>query len=56
VRRLIVTEFVTVDGVMEAPEKWVFEFMNDAIRQFKVGVMHDVDTLLLGRATPERSL
>ena len=38
---------------MEAPEKWVFEFMNDAIGQFKISEMRDVDTLLLGRATYE---
>jgi dihydrofolate reductase len=42
---------VTLDGVMEAPENWVFEFMNDAIGQFKISEMREVDTLLLGRAT-----
>jgi hypothetical protein len=24
--RSVVSEFVTFDGVMEAPEKWVFQF------------------------------
>ncbi len=28
-RKVVVTEFITLDGVMEAPEKWSFPFWND---------------------------
>lgn len=50
-RKLIVTEFVTLDGVMEAPEKWVFEFHNDESGKFKLDEMLHVDALLLGKTT-----
>ncbi len=30
-RRVIVSEFLTLDGVMEAPDKWPFEFWNEEV-------------------------
>jgi dihydrofolate reductase len=50
-RKVIVSEFVTLDGVMESPEKWVFAFHNKAIERFKLDEMYMIDTLLLGRKT-----
>lgn len=50
-RKLIVTEFVTLDGVMEAPEQWVFAFHTDDTAQFKLEEMLQVDALVLGKKT-----
>ena len=60
-RELIVSEFVTLDGVMEAPggepghphSGWVFDFMSPDQEQFKLQETLDADILLLGRVTYE---
>ncbi len=49
-RNLVVTEFVSLDGVMEAPA-WTFPYWNDEIAKFKGE--EDGDALLLGRVTYE---
>ena len=50
-RNIIVTEFITLDGVTEAPEKWSFPFWNDEISKFKHDELFASDALLLGRVT-----
>ena len=50
-RKLVVTEFVTLDGIMEAPEQWVFEFHTDETAKFKLGEMIHADALVLGKNT-----
>ena len=50
-RKLIVTEFVTLDGVMEAPEQWVFEFHTDETARLKLDEMLHADALILGKNT-----
>ena len=58
-RKLIVTEFVSLDGVMEAPggeeghphSGWVFDFMSPDQEQFKLQETLDADVLLIGRVT-----
>lgn len=52
-RRLVVSEFVTLDGVMEAPETWSFPFWNDEIARFKREELFASEALLLGRKTYE---
>lgn len=60
-RRLIVSEFVSLDGVMEAPggEKthphtgWVFDFQSPEQDEFKMKETMDSEALLLGRKTYE---
>lgn len=60
-RKLIVTEFVTLDGVMEAPggepthphAGWVFDFMSDEQEAYKLKETMDAESLLLGRVTYE---
>lgn len=60
-RTLIVSEFVTLDGVMEAPggepthphSGWVFDFMSPEQEQYKLAETLDAEALLLGRVTYE---
>ena len=50
-KKLVVTEFVTLDGVMEAPHEWSFPYWNDEIADFKLNELFETDTTLLGRIT-----
>ncbi|MBA3724725.1 MAG: dihydrofolate reductase family protein [Candidatus Levybacteria bacterium] len=50
-RKIVVTEFMSLDGIMEAPEKWSFPYWNDDIAKFKQEELELSDTLLLGRIT-----
>jgi hypothetical protein len=34
-RKIIVSEFVTLDGVMQAPEKWFPQFWSADLQKFK---------------------
>src|SRR5438128_11716370 len=49
-RELVVTEFVSLDGVMENPA-WTFKYWNDQIANFKAEETTASDALLLGRVT-----
>jgi dihydrofolate reductase len=49
-RKIIVTEFLSLDGVMEAP-LWTFPYWNDEIAQFKAEETTANDVLLIGRVT-----
>lgn len=51
-RRIIVTEFMSLDGVIENP-MWTFPYWNDEIAQFKGEETSDNQPLLLGRVTYE---
>src|SRR5882762_774348 len=51
--RLAATLFVSLDGVVESPEKWSFPFWDDAIGKFKHEETFGSDALLLGRVTYE---
>jgi len=50
-RRIVVSEFVTLDGVAEEPGKWSFPFWNEEIGKFKFDELFSSDALLLGRVT-----
>jgi dihydrofolate reductase len=60
-RKVIVSEFVTLDGVMEAPggepghphSGWVFDFMGDEQLQYKLDEVLEAESLLIGRVTYE---
>ncbi|MFW6075162.1 MAG: dihydrofolate reductase family protein, partial [Chloroflexota bacterium] len=60
-RKLVVTEFVSIDGVIEDPGGvnntkhggWVFEHINDDIWKFKLDEMLASEAHLLGRRTYE---
>jgi dihydrofolate reductase len=49
-RKVVVTEFVSLDGVMEEP-RWTFKYWNDEIAKFKGEESSASDALLLGRVT-----
>jgi dihydrofolate reductase len=51
-RKIIVTEFVSLDGVIESP-MWSLKYWNDEIAQFKANEQTTVDAMLLGRVTYE---
>jgi dihydrofolate reductase len=52
-RTLAATLFVSLDGVVESPEKWSFPFWGDETQKFKLDELHATDALLLGRVTYE---
>ena len=60
-RRIVVSEFVSLDGVVEDPggaEKfkhggWSFKFLDDQVPKYKLDELSTSDTLLLGRVTYE---
>ena len=49
-RKLVVTEFLSLDGIMENPA-WTFPYWNDEIAKFKGEESSASDALLLGRVT-----
>lgn len=61
-RKLIVTEFMSLDGVFEAPgpdgsgykyEGWTFAYNSEEFGKFKYDELQQTDILLLGRVTYE---
>ena len=60
-RRLVVSEFVSLDGVMEAPggepghphSGWVFDFMGEEQLRNKLDETLEAESLLIGRVTYE---
>jgi dihydrofolate reductase len=51
-RKLVVTEFLSLDGVMESPA-WSYPYWNDEIGKYKYKELCACDALLLGRVTYE---
>lgn len=61
-RKLIVTEFITLDGVIESPGGnetphphggWQFKYSSPETGKYKIDELASVDTLLLGKTTYE---
>ncbi len=61
-RKLIVTEFMSLDGVFQAPgpdgsgfkyEGWTFPYHSEEFGKFKFEELQETDILLLGRVTYE---
>ncbi len=51
-RKVVVSEFVSLDGVMEDPG-WTFQFGSEDQEKFKFDELAESDALLLGRVTYE---
>src|SRR5438105_4201 len=52
-RRVVVTEYVSLDGVFDEPGQWSFPFWNDEAFTFKRDELFASDAQLLGRRTYE---
>lgn len=61
--RLQVSEILSLDGIMEAPDHWVFPYMDQEIGEYVMTALQETDAMLFGRKTylemaaawPERS-
>lgn len=51
--KVVVTSFMSMDGVMESPEKWSFPYWNKDLENFKDDELQAADAQLLGRKTYE---
>lgn len=49
--KLIVTEFMTLDGVVGEPQEWSFPYWSDETGKFKFEELQGTDAHLLGRIT-----
>ncbi|MBE1536602.1 dihydrofolate reductase family protein [Actinomadura algeriensis] len=52
-RKIVAGLFVSLDGVVEAPEKWHFPYLSQEMGAAVGGMYAEADTLLLGRVTYE---
>jgi dihydrofolate reductase len=53
VRKVVAVELVSVDGVVESPERWAFSYSNDEMEEANASGMGASDALLMGRVTYE---
>src|SRR5215213_6796356 len=53
VRKIIASLFISIDGVVEAPDQWHFPYFNDQMGAAVDRVLGTTDTVLLGRKTYE---
>jgi dihydrofolate reductase len=44
---------ITLDGVVESPEKWRFGYMSPSLQEYDVRKVHSLHAMLLGRKTYE---
>ena len=47
-------ELVSLDGVMESPERWAFSYSNAEMEEANASEMAASDAMLMGRVTYER--
>ena len=52
-RKVVVSQFVSLDGVVEDPSSWTFQFSGEEQQKYKLDELAAADTLLLGRVTYE---
>lgn len=52
-RTISASFFISLDGVVEAPDQWHFPYFNDEMGQAVEAAMEDSDAMLLGRKTYE---
>jgi dihydrofolate reductase len=50
-RKIVVAEFISADGVVEAPERWHFPYVDEEMYEVMWGLNAEADTMLLGRVT-----
>ncbi|MBB5872968.1 dihydrofolate reductase [Allocatelliglobosispora scoriae] len=52
-RKLVVAEFISLDGVVEAPDQWHFPYLSEEMFSVMWAQNAQTDTMLLGRVTYE---
>jgi dihydrofolate reductase len=52
-RRVIASEFLSLDGVMESPEKWHFPYFDEEMGETIGSAMAEADAMLMGRVLYE---
>jgi dihydrofolate reductase len=52
-RKIVASELVSLDGVMESPEEWAFSYSNDEMAEANTSGMAEADAMLFGRVTYE---
>jgi dihydrofolate reductase len=52
-RKLLVSSFVSLDGVVESPMTWASRFFDDECREYALRKLDDVEYFLLGRKAYE---
>jgi dihydrofolate reductase len=50
-RKVVASELVSLDGVMESPEEWAFSYSNDEMAEANASGMAHSDAMLFGRVT-----
>src|SRR5262252_2902043 len=53
-RKLVEATFVSLDGVMESPERWALPLWGKAEKDAALRQLNEFDAFLLGRATYEK--
>jgi dihydrofolate reductase len=52
-RKVIASEFISLDGVVESPDKWHFPYFNDQMGDAIGAAMAQADAMLMGRVLYE---
>jgi dihydrofolate reductase len=52
-RKMLVSSFVSLDGVVESPVSWASRFFDDECKEYALRKLDDVEFFLLGRVTYE---
>jgi dihydrofolate reductase len=52
-RKIVAGLFISLDGVVESPDKWHFPYLNDEMGEAVQAQMNAADAILLGRRTYE---
>jgi len=51
--KITVTSFITLDNVVEEPQKWSSDYQSEDTGALNLGVLEEADAMLLGRVTYE---
>lgn len=52
-RKIVVSEFLTLDGVMESSEQWQPQYVSDDVAKEIIAGIYGAEVSLLGRVTNE---
>src|SRR5215213_8671966 len=50
-RKIVAGMFISLDGVVEAPDQWHFPYFNEEMGAAVGGMLDQADTMLIGRVT-----